>query len=1022
MEMTIEQALQRAIDAHKAGKLQDAESIYRAILQNQPKHPIANHNIGVLALSVNKPDAALPFLKNAVEENPNQMQFWISYVDGLIKARQFDNAGIVLKQGKALGLDGQRVKDLEGQLGLLEINVKNKGLEASRLSFAIEHREAGRYREAQEWLKVYLYNYAKDAEAYSLLAHIYLLDKNIQDSITTLQKAISINPELISVIRNEVRVLLAKSKPLEALEKASYLISKSPNEPENLFVFATSLGANNRLDEAFQAIEKSLHLNDGYAEAYAFKATLCSRTGNLSDAIRNAEKALSIKSHLTQVWAMLGSLNYRIKNIIGAIEAMRRAHELDPCNINYMIDLGEFLRQHGNTAEAINILEQATKSSAENVSAWINLGTAYQQASQIKNAKICYEKVLLINSKSPEILSNLGIIAKEEGNLDLAIEYFDKALDLNPVDQNILGNKAQALIAGENYSEAIRVAEYSLEISKNHIPTVLAITSALIGLKKNKESLEIIFDVIICFTNGESYFTDDEKTAIYRQIARVLDSLKRHKEAMGYLEKAISINSGDTENFKSLGIHLSEIEKFDEAEIWIRKALVSRPDEISTLIQLAGLLDTSKRFDEGWIYLDKAKKINPKNPWILQAIGTHLSIQKRWEEAKRYFLEAISINKNLAQAHCNLGSVLKEIGNKEDAISCYEMAITINPHFGEAHSNLGATLQELGLLEAAESSFRKAVEIQPDFEQAQCNLAFHLMNMGRFSEAKSCLQIALEQVGQGKWFAASTALINLWILGAIPEARNLSSQFKEVVALKDSNDTNKVYKAFFLYLTKLLESLDVNQYMYKGTGSDDNLLVFGESHSLGLNNLKFNWLEGSHVSASSRFISGIKMYHLKSGANKSFRMNLSRHIRSANTKSHLLFTIGEIDCRPDEGLWAVYLTKKNDLVELISETVEGYLSWLQIELTQRKFLSITIQGVPAPNYNFDGRECNAQEFLKMLHEVNVKLQQGANKRGWKFLDVYGATANSSMKSSGVWHIDGYHLKPAFYGTALDWVK
>ena len=63
MELTIEQALQQGVTAHKEGKLQDAERLYRAILQSQPLHPDANHNLGVLAVSVNKSDAALLLLK-----------------------------------------------------------------------------------------------------------------------------------------------------------------------------------------------------------------------------------------------------------------------------------------------------------------------------------------------------------------------------------------------------------------------------------------------------------------------------------------------------------------------------------------------------------------------------------------------------------------------------------------------------------------------------------------------------------------------------------------------------------------------------------------------------------------------------------------------------------------------------------------------------------------------------------------------------------------------------------------------
>jgi thioredoxin-like negative regulator of GroEL len=104
MKLTIEQALQKAVEAHKVGKLQDAEALYRAILQTQSKHPDANHNLGVMAVSLNKTEAALPLFKIALEANPSQGQFWLSYIDALIKEKQFDNAKNVLEQGKKRGL------------------------------------------------------------------------------------------------------------------------------------------------------------------------------------------------------------------------------------------------------------------------------------------------------------------------------------------------------------------------------------------------------------------------------------------------------------------------------------------------------------------------------------------------------------------------------------------------------------------------------------------------------------------------------------------------------------------------------------------------------------------------------------------------------------------------------------------------------------------------------------------------------------------------------------------------------
>ncbi len=97
VELSIEQALQQGVTAHKEGRLQDAERLYRAILQSQPGHPDANHNLGLLAVSFNKADLALPLFKTALESNPKIEQFWLSYIDALIKEQQFDDAKEVVE-------------------------------------------------------------------------------------------------------------------------------------------------------------------------------------------------------------------------------------------------------------------------------------------------------------------------------------------------------------------------------------------------------------------------------------------------------------------------------------------------------------------------------------------------------------------------------------------------------------------------------------------------------------------------------------------------------------------------------------------------------------------------------------------------------------------------------------------------------------------------------------------------------------------------------------------------------------
>ena len=123
MELTIDQALQKAIEAHKAGQAQEADRLYTAILKAQPKHPDANHNMGVLAVGVGKVQTALSFFKTAIEANPKIEHFWLSYMDALIKLDRMADAKAVFDQAKNIGMKGDGFDQIENRLGGIDITL-----------------------------------------------------------------------------------------------------------------------------------------------------------------------------------------------------------------------------------------------------------------------------------------------------------------------------------------------------------------------------------------------------------------------------------------------------------------------------------------------------------------------------------------------------------------------------------------------------------------------------------------------------------------------------------------------------------------------------------------------------------------------------------------------------------------------------------------------------------------------------------------------------------------------------------
>jgi len=136
-----------------------------------------------------------------------------------------------------------------------------------------------------------------------------------------------------------------------------------------------------------------------------------------------------------------------------------------------------------------------------------------------------------------------------------------------------------------------------------------------------------------------------------------------------------------------------------------------------------------------------------------------------------------------------------------------------------------------------------------------------------------------------------------------------------------------------------------------------------------------------------------------------------------------MFTIGEIDTRPDEGIWQVHLKKEKNLDEIIDNTVGGYIDFLYENLKDKQLSSITIQGIPAPAYPLKDDKDPKDEvgFLAMIKQVNEKLKELTIQKGWNFLDVYNATVGEDGKSNKKWHIDGYHLQPIFYTEAEKWL-
>jgi tetratricopeptide (TPR) repeat protein len=229
MKLTIDETLKQAVALHEEGNIQDAERLYGVILQSQPTHPDANHNLGVLAVSGNKFDVALPLFKTALKAYPKREQFWFSYIDALIREQNFEAAKQVIEQVKRKGMAAEKLTVFEAQLTpnaqanepklavqkkSLTLSEKRKKLAESKkqkkakkqnlkaispseteIKSLLKHYQNGHYDDAEKLAKSITQEFPKHQFSWKVLGVVLKETGRVGESLVASQKSVQLAPQ-----------------------------------------------------------------------------------------------------------------------------------------------------------------------------------------------------------------------------------------------------------------------------------------------------------------------------------------------------------------------------------------------------------------------------------------------------------------------------------------------------------------------------------------------------------------------------------------------------------------------------------------------------------------------------------------------------------------------------------------------------------------------------------------------------------------------------------------------------------
>ena len=86
------------------------------MLQTEPRHVDANHNLGVVGVSVGKTNVAIPLFMTAISSNPKEAQYWISCLTALLNLQKRKQAIKLIEAAKTADLPTEVIEKLLTQL------------------------------------------------------------------------------------------------------------------------------------------------------------------------------------------------------------------------------------------------------------------------------------------------------------------------------------------------------------------------------------------------------------------------------------------------------------------------------------------------------------------------------------------------------------------------------------------------------------------------------------------------------------------------------------------------------------------------------------------------------------------------------------------------------------------------------------------------------------------------------------------------------------------------------------------
>jgi tetratricopeptide (TPR) repeat protein len=249
----------------------------------------------------------------------------------------------------------------------------------------------GRAEAALGSLRLALAADPRSADTLIAIAELYAARNRHADAVAELQKALALSPDNVAVLRHLVVEATKADNGQAALDAASALASRSPDNPDDLYLSGAAMLQQNAVS-ASTVLEQYVALRTGNAKA----------------------------------WMGLGMAYVQQKRYAEARAPLERSLTLDPNIAQAEYELGVVAKNVGTSDEAIQHFQRAVKLQPLYAKALWSLGNLYLQSGELPKAQESLQLAETVDPNNLETEYDLGLVLSKLGKPELAREHFER--------------------------------------------------------------------------------------------------------------------------------------------------------------------------------------------------------------------------------------------------------------------------------------------------------------------------------------------------------------------------------------------------------------------------------------------------------------------------------------------------------------------------------------------------------------------------------------------------------------------